>query len=222
MIEMRLEEKQREIVERTIAYLKENYSDECSGHDYWHTLRVYQMATDLAEKEDADLFVVRMAALLHDVDDRKLSPETHDELANAVAFMNDNEVAKDDREKVCEIIREVSYRGKDSTAPASIEGKCVQDADRLDALGAIGIARIFAFGGSNRRPIYDPYIAPIEAMSEEEYVASPTTSVNHFYEKIFHLKSMMNTESARKLAEEREAFMKNYLQQFFNEWKGEQ
>lgn len=216
---MELDNEQKKIINKAIDYLKNNYSDEYTGHDYWHMIRVYQMATELSQKEGADLFIVQMAALLHDVDDRKLSPETHERLDNAVRFMETNHISEDDQNRVCDIIRQVSYRGKDSVAPASIEGKCVQDADRLDALGAIGIARIFAFGGSNHRPIYDPRVPPIHSISAEEYATSPTTSVNHFYEKIFHLKEMMNTKTARSLAEQREAFMKNFLTQFFSEWK---
>lgn len=210
---------QGQVIHDAMVYLKNNYSGEWTGHDYWHMIRVYQMASELAEKENADLFVVQLAALLHDVDDKKLSPTTHDTLDNAIQFMKMSHVSDADSKRVCDIIREVSYRGKESVVPASVEGKCVQDADRLDALGAIGIARIFAFGGSNHRPIYDPEIPPIHAASAEEYVTSPTTSVNHFYEKIFHLKEMMNTMAARKVAEQREAFMKNFLTQFFAEWK---
>lgn len=212
---MELDNEQKKIINKAIDYLKNNYSDEYTGHDYWHMIRVYQMATELSRKEGADLFIVQMAALLHDVDDRKLSPDTHERLDNAVRFMKTNHISEDDQNRICDIIHQVSYRGKDSVTPASIEGKCVQDADRLDALGAIGIARIFAFGGSNHRPIYDPRIPPIHSISSEEYATSPTTSVNHFYEKIFHLREMMNTKTARNLAEQREAFMKNFLTQFF-------
>lgn len=207
-----------QLVEKAICYIKRYYADEYSGHDYWHTMRVYKMAVKIAEVENADIFIVRMVALLHDVDDKKLSPKTHKKMENSVCFLRENNVSEDIIMKICNIISQISYKGKESSAPDTIEGKCVQDADRLDALGAIGIARIFAYGGNNNRPMYDPDIKPNVDMSADEYALEQTTSINHFYEKIFNLKEMMNTQTAKDIAKQREEYMKDYLNEFFSEW----
>ncbi len=209
------------IIEDAIEYIKDFFVDEYSGHDYWHTMRVYRMAVKLAEIENADLFIVKLAALLHDIDDIKISPLTAAGKLNAMVFMAEHEVDKDVIDKVCEIIDENSFRGLDSVVPATIEGKCVQDADRLDAIGAIGIARAFTYGGSRRRILYDPEQKPLMDMNAAEYRRHMSTTVNHFYEKLFKLKDMMNTDAAKKLAEHREKIMKDYLDEFMLEWEGE-
>ena len=134
------------------------FSGDSSGHDYYHTIRVYKLATKIAKQENADVKIVQLAALLHDVDDIKLSPDTYAAKKNAVDFMMANKVDEEIIKVVCKIIDEVSFAGTDSVVPDTIEGKCVQDADRLDAIGAIGIARTFAYGGSRGRKIYDPEI----------------------------------------------------------------
>ena len=209
------------IIEDAIDYIKDFFVDEYSGHDYWHTMRVYRMAVKLAEIEKADLFIVKLAALLHDIDDIKISPLTAAGKLNAMVFMAEHEVDKDVIDKVCEIIDENSFRGLDSVVPATIEGKCVQDADRLDAIGAIGIARAFTYGGSRRRILYDPEQKPLMDMNAAEYRRHMSTTVNHFYEKLFKLKDMMNTDAAKKLAEHREKIMRDYLDEFMLEWEGE-
>lgn len=202
-------------------YVKQIFADDCSGHDYYHTMRVYRLAVQIAEQENADMLIVQLAALLHDVDDIKLSPKTHEKQVHAVEFMRSNGLDENIIESVCKIIDEVSFAGKDSVEPSTIEGKCVQDADRLDAMGAIGIARTFAYGGSKGRKIYDPDIKPLMDMSKEEYRQNKnSTSINHFYEKLLLLKDMMNTETARKIAEHRQAVMENYLEEFMAEWEG--
>lgn len=210
------------MIENAIKYVKQIFADDCSGHDYHHTMRVYRLAVQIAKKEKADLLIVQLAALLHDVDDAKLSSETYAMKKNAVDFMESNGIDNKIIEAVCKIIEEVSFAGTDSVVPSTIEGKCVQDADRLDAMGAIGIARSFAYGGSKGRKIYDPEIKPRVNMSKEEYRQNQnSTSINHFYEKLLLLKDMMNTDAAKRIAEHRQAVMEAYLEEFMAEWEGE-
>ena len=208
------------VVEEAGSFIREFFKDNSDGHDYWHSIRVFNMAKELAKREDANLKLVCLAALLHDVDDAKLSPETHEKKENASEFMNQQGLEEEAIEKVCDIISRVSFRADETEKASDIETACVQDADRLDAMGAIGIARIFAYGGRAGREIYDPAVLPRESMTAEEYVNTPGTSVNHFYEKIFRLKDYMNTDTAKELALEREAYMKEYLERFYSEWSG--
>lgn len=210
------------MVNNALEYIKAIFSGDSSGHDYYHTVRVYRIATEIAKQEYADVNIVQLAALLHDVDDKKLSPETHATKKNAVDFMTANGGDADIINIVCKIIDEVSFAGTDSVVPSTIEGKCVQDADRLDAIGAIGIARTFAYGGSRGRKIYDPDIKPRIGMSKEEYEKNMnSTSINHFYEKLLLLKDMMNTTAGKKMAEHRQAVMQEFLNEFLAERKGE-
>lgn len=211
-----------EIIESTETYIKEFFKNDHSGHDHWHSLRVAQIAKRLAEQERADEFITQMAALLHDVDDHKLSPETADTLQNARDHMEKKGLDKKMIERICGIIDEVSFKGEETEAASTLEGKCVQDADRLDAMGAIGIARLFAYGGVNQRRIYDPEIAPRIPKDQSEYVSGGTTSLNHFYEKLFLLKNYMNTDTGRAIAEDREEYMKEYLRRFKEEWRAEE
>ncbi|MBO5165079.1 MAG: HD domain-containing protein [Lachnospiraceae bacterium] len=210
------------VIENARKYVKQIFADDCSGHDYHHTMRVYRLAMQIAEKENADMLIVQLAALLHDVDDIKLSPQTHKTKKNAVDFMRSNGLEDKIIASVCSIIDAVSFAGKDSVVPGTIEGKCVQDADRLDAMGAIGIARTFAYGTRKGRKIYDPDIRPLLNMNKEAYRQNQnSTSINHFYEKLLLLKEMMNTETARKMAEHRHVVMEAYLEEFVAEWEGE-
>lgn len=209
------------VIENAIKYVKQIFADDCSGHDYHHTMRVYRLAMQIAEQENADMLIVQLAALLHDVDDVKLSPETHDTKKNAVRFMKNSGVDDKVIASVCKIIDEVSFAGTDSVVPSTLEGKCVQDADRLDAIGAIGIARTFAYGGSRGRKIYDPEIKSKMGMNKEEYRNNQdSTSINHFYEKLLLLKDMMNTTEGKKLAEHRQVVMQEFLNEFMLEWEG--
>ena len=186
------------------------------------SMRVYRLAIEIAEQENTEMLIVQLAALLHDVDDVKLSPETHDTKKNAVRFMKNSGVDDKVIASVCKIIDEVSFVGTDSVVPSTLEGKCVQDADRLDAIGAIGIARTFAYGGSKGRRIHDPDIKPMTNMNKADYNQNHnSTSINHFYEKLLLLKDMMNTETAKKMAMHRQAVMKEYLVEFMAEWEGE-
>lgn len=209
------------MVDNAMEYIKEIFLEDSSGHDYYHTIRVYKLATEIAKQEKADVNIVQLAALLHDVDDIKLSPETHATKKNAVDFMIANKIDTKVMDAVCRIIDEVSFAGTDSVEPSTIEGKCVQDADRLDAIGAIGIARTFTYGGSKGRRIYDPDIKPIIGMSKEEYQKNQiSTSINHFYEKLLLLKDMMNTTVGKTMAEHRQVVMQEFLNEFMVEWEG--
>ena len=208
-----------ELIERAKDYIKEKFENEFSGHDYFHTLRVFNMATHIANQENANLEIVQLSALLHDVDDRKISPETYETLANARGFLLSNGVGKETIEIICQIIREISFGGNEKV-PTTLEGKCVQDADRLDAIGAIGIARAFAYGGNHNRHMYHPDIKPNLNMTKEEYRKSESTTINHFYEKLFKLTALMNTKTAIQIAKEREAYMKEFVSEFMDEWEG--
>lgn len=208
------------LISATIEYVKEVFATDFSGHDFFHTMRVYQMATKIAMEEKADLQIVQLAALLHDVDDRKLSPETCENKDRAVAYMRSQGLPEGMIVRVKDIIGEVSFAGTDSVVPKTLEGKCVQDADRLDALGAMGIARAFAYGGNHNRVMYDPEIPTALNMGKEEYQNHVSTTVNHFYEKLFLLKDMMNTGCAKRIAGHREQYMKEYIDEFLAEWDG--
>lgn len=207
------------IIELARAYVENKFENEYSGHDYFHTLRVFNMATNIAKSEGADIEMVQLAALLHDVDDRKISPQTYKKQTNARSFLKLNSVDDIRIESICQIIREISFGANDS-APTTLESKCVQDADRLDAIGAIGIARAFAYGGNHNRHMYHPEIKPQLNMTKEEYVKSESTTINHFYEKLFKLTDLMNTNTAKSIAIERDKYMKQFVLEFMDEWEG--
>lgn len=209
-----------DIIDKALSYVQKFFAEDCSGHDYFHTLRVFQMATHIAREENADLTVVQLASLLHDVDDRKLSPETAATKANARRFLADNHVDEETVHHICQIIEEISYAGKDSVTPSTLEGKCAQDADRLDAIGAIGIARAFAYGGSHNRFMHHPDIPPQPGMGKEEYEQHQATTINHFYERLFLLTDLMNTPTAKHFAKARHAYMQDFITEFMAEWDG--
>lgn len=195
------------MINRAMEFARTVFAGDASGHDFDHTLRVYHMATRLAEEEGADLQTVQLAALLHDVDDRKLSPETCEGKLRAVNFLKENGVENEKIQEIVGIISRISFSAQ-LPPPESIEGKCVQDADRLDAMGAIGIARTFAYGGSRGRRMHDP-----EGVDKN-------ASIQHFYDKLLRLKDSMNTPTGRRMAEERDQFMRQFLEQFYAEWDG--
>ena len=157
---------------------------------------------------------------MHDVDDRKLF-DTSEKLQNARNFLKENCVDDSSIDEICNIIKSVSFKGNESVVPDSIEGKIIQDADRLDAIGAIGVARAFAYGGHKNRPIYVPNENPIDNMTAEEYENHISSSINHFYEKLLKLKNLMNTDTAKLFAEKRHVFLEEYLDEFMSEWEGE-
>lgn len=196
--------------------VKEVFQNDSSGHDYWHVIRVFCNAMKIADCEKCDKTIVALAALLHDVDDPKLF-DTKD-YDNARRIMGDHGISENMQNQIIDIIKEVSFRGTESISPKTIESKIVQDADRLDAMGAIGIARTFAYGGSRGKVMHDPGVLPNMDMKAYEYLENKGTSFNHFYEKLFQLKDMMNTDLAKKEAEKRDRFMHDYVEEFLSEW----
>lgn len=200
------------------ADVAELFRQDFSGHDMAHTERVAAQAVRIARGEGADERIVTLAALLHDADDRKLSPSTHAGKDNARRILAHRGVSAEDTERIVRIIGQISF--SDGLIPDTLEGRVVQDADRVDAIGAIGIARTFAYGGSHHRPIYDPDDPPCTGMTRAEYAARQSTSINHFYEKLLLLKDALHTGTARDIAKKRHAFMEDFLRQFFDEWDG--
>lgn len=209
-------------VDRTADHVRSILSDEGSGHDWWHTHRVWKTVRRIGDAEGADPLVVELAALLHDVADWKahggdstVGPRVAREWLASLAV--DTNVI----EHVCQIIAHISFKGAGVEQPRlSLEGKVVQDADRLDAIGAIGIARAFSYGGAKGRLIHDPDVKPAEHHTAAAYLQSTGTTINHFYEKLLLLKDRMNTATGKAIAERRHRFMEEYVRQFFEEWEG--
>ena len=206
------------MIEKTKEFVKEKLYGEGSGHDWFHIERVYNLSRYLAEKENADSFIVAKAALLHDIDDWKFS-SNNDNPTNTEVFLKKIQVNEEDLIKIIKIINTISFKGGVvDSSQETIEGKVVQDADRLDAIGAIGIARTFAYGGNKNRVIYDPNIKPINFTSLEEVKSENNHTINHFYEKLLKLKDLMNTKSAKEIAEKRHKYMEEFLNEFYSEW----
>lgn len=211
------------LIEKTIDFVKVTLADAEGGHDWWHIYRVWKTAKHIAEHENSDLLVVELAALLHDIADSKFH-DGDEEKGPAIAseFLQSMQVEEKVIAHVVKIIANVSFKGgKHEKDFKSIELDIVQDADRLDALGAIGIARTFNYGGFKGRAIYNPEIKPDLNLTKEQYKNSTAPTINHFYEKLLLLKDLMNTQSGRIMAEERHKFMEIYLDQFYREWEGE-
>jgi uncharacterized protein len=212
-----------EIIEQTIRFVKEQLKNTEGGHDWFHIERVYKNALLIAKEEKCDIEVVKLAALLHDIADSKfhngdesVGPKT------ARTFLKAQNVKEETILHVIAIIENISFKGGNFDQQFhSKELAIVQDADRLDAIGAIGIARTFNYGGFKNRALYDPEIAPNLAMSKEEYKKSEAPTINHFYEKLLLLKDKMNTETGKKIAKKRHDFMIHFLAQFYAEWEGE-
>lgn len=213
---------QNQVIQNTEQHVRQLLSGDGSGHDWFHIERVRNVALRIGREETADLLVVELAALLHDVSDWKYAGG--DEKAGPLAakhWLEAQRTATDVTNHVCTIIAELSFKGAGVPTPMStLEGRVVQDADRLDALGAIGIARAFAYGGSRGRALHDPSIPPLMHDSFEAYKKGTGPTINHFYEKLLLLKDRMNTPTGKRIAAERHQFMETYLEQFFAEWKG--
>ncbi|HEY0092451.1 MAG TPA: HD domain-containing protein [Flavobacterium sp.] len=210
------------LIDKTIIFVKHKLQDAEGGHDWFHIERVYRNAMLIAETETCNHLVVKLGALLHDIADSKFhgGDETIGPII-AKEFLSENNVDSEIIDHVVKIIQNISFKGGNSPkAFHSIELDIVQDADRLDAIGAIGIARAFNYGGFKNRQLYNPEIKPSFGMDKEEYKKSASPTINHFYEKLLTLKDRMNTATGKDLAFARHNYLQDFLKQFYNEWEG--
>lgn len=210
------------IIEKTIAFVKQTLQGAEAGHDWFHIERVYKNAMHIANgNPNVNLLVVQLGALLHDIADSKFH-NGNETIGPKMAqkFLEENQIDENIIEQVVKIIENISFKGGVKREYTSEELDIVQDADRLDAIGAIGIARTFNYGGFKNRELYNPEIKPNLNMSKEEYKNSTAPTINHFYEKLLLLKDKMNTQKGKELAEERHRFMETFLEQFYKEWNG--
>ncbi|WP_366185656.1 HD domain-containing protein [Flavobacterium ovatum] len=216
-----------DLINNTITFVKRKLVNAEGGHDWFHIERVYKNALLIAQEEDCDLTVVKLGALLHDIADSKFHPDSSggDETIGpktARLFLENQNVEESTIQQVINIIENISFKGGNfENCFNSTELEVVQDADRLDAIGAIGIARAFNYGGFKNRAMFDPNIDPNMNMTKEEYKKSTAPTINHFYEKLLLLKDTMNTESGKKIAFQRHQYMQGFLSQFYAEWEGE-
>lgn len=215
-------EEQTEIINKTANYVKEALEGAEGGHDWWHILRVWNNAKHIGEKEDVDMYIVELGALLHDIADSKFH-NGDEEIGPATAkkFLESINVDEGVVDHVENIVKHVSYKNRfEENKWSSPELKVVQDADKLDALGAIGIGRTFVFGGHKNRPMWNPEKPPINITNKEEYKNNDAATINHFYEKLLLLKDLMNTKAGKEIAEGRHKYMEDFLDQFYAEWDG--
>lgn len=210
------------VIEAVKLKIQEQFQGESTGHDWYHIERVYKNALLIAAKEGGDIFIIELAALLHDIADHKFVENADEEAQERIThLLSALSVDKSKIDAVIDIVQKCSFKG--GTTPnkmSKLEGLIVQDADRLDAIGAIGIARTFAYGGKVGNEIYNPEVQPQTFKNAEEYRNNRTHTVNHFYEKLLKLKEGMNTETGKALAEERHNYMLKFLEQFYKEWEG--
>lgn len=210
----------KSLIEAAKEAVKERFSGDYTGHDYSHTMRVYEVASAIAVQEPSDMEIVQLAALLHDVDDYKLFGGEMGGSSYAQSFLREHQVEEQRIEVISKIISEVSFKGSDTVKSDTVEGMIVQDADRLDAIGAVGIARAFSYGAVHQREMYSKDEKPRLQMNAEEYRSNKGNTINHFYEKLLLLKDMMNTETGKRMALQRHQFMERYLQEFWDEVEG--
>ena len=210
-----------QIIEKTVAFVKEQLTDAEGGHDWWHICRVWNLSKHIAKEEGCDSLVIDLGALLHDIADAKFH-DGDEEIGPQIAreFLNSLGIDGNTTDHIDKIIRNISFKNSRQQQFRSLEMDIIQDADRLDAIGAIGIARAFNYGGFKNRPIYDPETKPNLNMSKAEYKKSLSPTINHFYEKLLLLKNMMNTSTGRVMAEERHHYMEDFLERFIKEWEG--
>ena len=212
--------KQQEQLKAMEQYAKRVLDSDTSGHDWSHIERVVNTTKTIAKAEGADLFICEAAALLHDVLDDKIVQNPADALKELKKFLTSIEVTPEQIEAIVSIITRMSFKNHQEKQKLSLEGKVVQDADRLDAIGAIGIARVMCYSGSTGRSIHKPEMKPRENLTPEEYRNGESTAIMHFYEKLLKLKDLMNTKYGNELAKGRHEFLELYLKQFYAEWDG--
>jgi len=210
------------IVEQVKEQIKSQFENDSSGHDWFHIDRVWKVAKQIAEQENVNIFVTELGALLHDIADHKFVDNFEEEsVKRTYKILKPLGVEDEIISEVTHIVLNCSFKGGvDKNKMNSIEGKIVQDADKLDAIGAIGIARTFAFGGKFGSLLYHPDIKPMNHQSLESYQKNRTHTINHFYEKLLLLKDLMHTPTAKQIALQRHQFMEQFLEQFYNEWDG--
>ncbi len=214
--------KEEKILQEVATYVERKLSGEGSGHDWWHIVRVRKLAEKLALAEGGDSFICQLAALVHDLVDDKLVADEGLALAEVRDLLTRVGVAANQTDQVLTIIQSISYKGGNQNhQDLTLEGQIVQDADRLDAMGAIGVARTMAYSGHHQRIIHDPEVAVRQNMTLDQYRSHQGTAITHFYEKLLLLKDLMNTKTAQELAKGRHAFLEAYLDQFFAEWDGQ-
>ena len=212
-----------DLIAKTILFVKEKLNDAEGGHDWFHIERVYKNAVLISKNEVCDTTIVQLGALLHDIADSKFH-NGDESIGPRIAreFLESEKVDEEIITHVVHIIENISFKGGNFEKKfTSIELSIVQDADRLDAIGAIGIARTFNYGGFKNRTLYDPEIAPNSSMTKEEYKKNDSPTINHFYEKLLLLKDKMNTATGKQIAQERHRYMEGFLAQFYAEWEGE-
>lgn len=213
------------IIKKTKKYVRRKLEGESSGHDWWHTWRVWQMTKRIAREGKTDMFVVELAALLHDIEDWKYHGGSEEKNIRAIKdWLRKQKLQGEIILRVCSAVEDAVFKGeRNKSNIRSVEGAILYDADQLDATGAVGIARGFMFAGSFRLPMYDPKIKPMRNMTEKQYknFRRPTyTQINHFYEKLLLQKDLMNTKTAKRIAKNRHKFMLKYLETFYKEWEG--
>lgn len=216
-----MSENKTEVIKATSTFVYKKLQGAEAGHDWWHILRVWKLAKHMAEIEERDTYIVELGALLHDIADPKFNDGDESKGPEIAGnFLKILGASRDTIIEVVKIIEQISFRHSfgNQNSPTSPELAIVQDADRLDAMGAIGIARAFHYGGFKNREIYNPDITPAEFNSKVAYTSSTAPSINHFYEKLLQLKDLMNTKTGKQLAQERHDFMVKYLDQFYKEW----
>ncbi|ODG93808.1 MULTISPECIES: HD domain-containing protein [Bacillaceae] len=209
---------QQEIILQLENYVRNLHQGDSSGHDWYHIDRVRNLAVHIAQKESANQFIVECAALVHDVIDDKLHDDFEAQKIQLESILNELLNNNEDVKAIMYIIENISYKGGNGVIPTTLEGKIVQDADRLDAIGAIGVARTFAYGGKKGRSMFNPEFKIRENMTMEEYRSDKSSSLHHFYEKILKLKDLMNTNTALELAKERHLFVEKFIDEFMKEW----
>ena len=216
-----MDPKQEKIIQKIEQKMKNQFGGESSGHDYWHLVRVKNLAQSIAKKESANLFIVTCAALLHDAIDEKLISDVAKAKRQLQEELLEVGLTAEEITWILQIMQEISFKGgHNSQTPSTLEAEIVQDADRLDAIGAIGIARTMSYSGFHHRLIHDPQKVPRETLTLEIYRNGQDTAIMHFYEKLLKLKDLMNTATAKQMAQHRHQYMEDFLTEFYAEWDG--